>query len=141
MVKKPLNPRQLAFVEKYLAGNSATEAYAQAYGCTPDSANASSARLLADPRVKELVQKRQTDANAKLGLTAEWFAQRVKREAEGEGEGYTHAGRVAALRLAGMMLGLFAEKHQHEHSGPEGGPIEYGGKFLSTLTPEDLAEM
>jgi hypothetical protein len=37
-----------------------------------------------------------------------------------------------------MMLGLFTEKHEHEHSGPGGAPIQYDGKFLSTISPEDL---
>jgi hypothetical protein len=135
---KPLNTRQLRAVQLHLGGASAVEAYARVYKCARASAEANAARLFGDPRVKALVDEARAKASAAVGITAEWFAQRVKIEAEREDEGSSHAARVAALRLAGMMLGLFTEKRQHEHSGPGGEPIKYDGKFLSTLTSEDL---
>src|SRR4051812_41340414 len=53
---RPLNPRQLRFVELFLAGNTGTEAYARAYGCTRAAAKGSAPRLLADERVQQLLQ-------------------------------------------------------------------------------------
>jgi len=135
---KELNPKQLKFVELFLTGISATEAYLQAYGCARASADASAARLLTDTRVKALVDQHRQQATTKMGISAEWLAERVKLEAEREDEGSSHAARVSALKLAGMMLGAFEERHKHELSGPGGGPIEYDGKFFAALSSEDL---
>jgi hypothetical protein len=121
----------LDFITWYLASGNATASYREVYGCTPAAATAAAARLLADPRAKEMVERHRAEANERAGLNATWFAERVKREAEGYGEDFTHAGRVAALRLAGMMLGLFKERHEHEHSGPGGAAIPVDLKKLS----------
>ena len=55
---------------------------------------------------------------------------------EGEPTGmFTYDGAVAnkALELLGRSAGLFVEKHQHEFSGPDGGPIELEGRIVVGL--------
>lgn len=53
---RPLNERQLKFVERYVATGNATQSYIDAgYACNADSAQAAAARLLADVRVQRLV--------------------------------------------------------------------------------------
>ena len=58
---------------------------------------------------------------------------RMKLEAEREGEGSSHAARVKVLELLGRPFGLFPSKI--EHSGPMGGPIRLN---LTSLSDADL---
>lgn len=134
----PLNPRQAKFVELYLAGHSATEAYVKAgYKATRASAETNAARLLGNDRVKEAVDAARKKAAKAQDMSAEWFAARVRLEAEREGVGSSHAGRVAALKLAGQFLGCLAEKH--ELSGPNGGPIQTNGEHEHRVCPTPSA--
>lgn len=133
-----LNPRQQKFVALYLAGHSATEAYIKAgYKTTGKSAGNSGSRLLENDEVKQAVEAAQSRANANNGITADWYAKRVKLEAEREGEGASHAARVSALKLAGDLLGV-AEKHKHEVTGANGAPIQSEHDHRFTLSAADL---
>ena len=62
-----LNPRQLKFVERYLATGNATQSYIDAY---PDSsrkaAEANAARLIRDDRVQQLVAPAQQQAQKQV---------------------------------------------------------------------------
>lgn len=139
---RPLNPRQLKFVERYLATGNATQSYIDAgYKAKGHSAETSASELLRKPEVSAAVAEARRKANELHGITADWYAERVKLEAEREGDGSSHAARVSALKLAGDLLGV-GEKVKHEHSGPDGNPIEHdhtGTYALVSLTPGDLA--
>lgn len=131
-----LNPKQQKFVEFYLGGLSATEAYVKAgYKATGKSAGNNASRLLENAGVKQAVAAARERANQTQGITAEWYAARVKLESEREGEGSSHAARVSALKLAADLLGV-AEKH--ELSGPGGAPIQSEHDHRFSLTPADL---
>jgi len=129
----PLNPRQLKFVERYLATGNATQSYIDA-GYTKDheAARRNSSRLLTNADVCAAVEEARRKANESSGITAEWYARRVKLEAEREDKGSSHAARVSALKLAGDLLGV-GELHKHQHSGPGGGAIP-----LANLSDDDL---
>lgn len=135
----PLNPRQSKFVELYLAGHTATEAYIKAgYKARGSSAEVGAAQLLRNTKVKQVVEAAQRKASKARDMSAEWFAARVKVEAEREGEGSSHAARVAALKLAGQFLGVLSEKH--ELTGKDGGPIETKNEHSLTGRIESLAD-
>jgi phage terminase small subunit len=73
----PLNPRQAKFVDGYLAGKPAKQAYLDAgYEATSASADAAAARLLANVRVQQLIAEHRERATAATGVTLE----RVVRE-------------------------------------------------------------
>ena len=139
---KPLTPKQLKFVAFYLATGNATQSYIDAgYKGRGRSAENAASQLLGNVGVKEAIATARKQGTEKAGITAEWFAERVKLEAEREDEEASHSARVAALKLAGQMLGLLSEKHQHEHSGPGGSAIQVKGKYdcRFSLTGSDVA--
>lgn len=104
---KPLNPKQLKFVERYLATGNATQSYIDAgYTARGKSATNAASVLLENDGVKAVVDAHRAKATEKQGITAEWYAERVKTEAERDGEGSSHGARVSALRLAGELLGV-----------------------------------
>lgn len=125
-----LNPRQLKFVERYLATGVATDSYLEAgYRCSRASAEASAARLLAVPEVQAALAQARDKAAETLELSAEWTIQRMMAEAQDRGPGSTHSARVRALELLGRTFGLFPTSH--EHSGPKGKPISVNLTGLS----------
>lgn len=129
-----LNPKQLRFVELYLATGNATQSYVDAYD-QPDrrAAEAGASRLLSNGKVCEAVEAARAKANDAIGITADWYAKRVKLEAEREGRDASHAARVSALRLAGDLLGV-GELHKYQHSGP-------GGIPLAGLSDDELSSL
>lgn len=58
---RPLNAKQIAFVDHYLATHprNAKGAYLKVYGCSEASAEANGSRLLADARVQALIAERE----------------------------------------------------------------------------------
>src|SRR5215218_9523613 len=62
---RPLNPKQLKFVQRYLATGNATQSYIDAgYQCTRAAAEANAARLIRDDRVQELLKPVRRAAEA-----------------------------------------------------------------------------
>ncbi len=133
---RPLNPKQLKFVALYLGGHTATEAYVEAgYKGRGKSAGNGGAQLLENTGIKQAIEAARAKAVQAHEVTAEWVVTGLRKEAEREGEGSSHAARVAAYRLLGTTVGLFDEKHKHEHSGPGGGAIPLN---LTALSNDEL---
>lgn len=106
------NLKQLDFCSRYLLSGNAAQAYRAVYKCSAASALASGSRLLSDPAVKLIIDGARETANEKVGLSAVWMAEWVKKVVEDPSG--THAGRVAALRLAGQLLGILGPKNAPE---------------------------
>ena len=131
---RTLNPLQLKFVERYLATGNATQSYVAAgYKARGHAAEANAERLLRHAEVVKIIEDARRKAAESRNLTAEYVLDRMKFEAEREGEGSSHAARVKALELLGRPFGLFPAKI--EHSGPMGGPIRLN---LTRLNDADL---
>lgn len=131
-MSRPLNPRQLRFIERYLATGNATQSYIDAgYKSIGHAAEASAASLLRNPEVKKTIDAVRDKAAAKHGITAEWYAERVKLEAERDGEGSSHGARVSALRLAAELLGVGAPAPP----APEGLSFESLVRIVAALGP------
>jgi phage terminase small subunit len=101
---KLLTLKQLDFCSRYLSSGNGAKSYRAVYKCSQAAAAASAARVLRDERVKVVIEAARRDAHAKCGLSAEWLARKVKDEAEREDPDATSAGRVAVLKLAGLLL-------------------------------------
>ena len=131
---RTLNPRQLKFVERYLASGNATRSYiAAGYKARGHAAEVSAERLLRNVEVVKIIEAARLKAAKSRDLTAEYVLDRMWLEAERVGEGSSHAARVKALELLGRPFGLFPSKI--EHSGPNGGPIRMN---VSRLSDADL---
>lgn len=72
MTYRPLNHNQLRFVAEYLAEmpRNGTAAYLRVYGCAYDTANTEAARMLADPRIREEIARREKMLQDDLALEA-----------------------------------------------------------------------
>lgn len=72
MAAPPLNPNQTLFVEYLLAEEKldATAAYLKVYKCKPSAAMTGACKLMADPRVKALVEARKAERLEQLGMTS-----------------------------------------------------------------------
>lgn len=117
-----LNPRQMKFVEGYLSGKPASQAYIEAgYDAKGNAAESAAARMLRNVQVQSAIETARETAVANQALTVEWVLSRLKLEATRTGEGASHSARVRAAELLGKTLKLFPD--QHELSGPAGAPI------------------
>ena len=160
---KPLNAKQLKFVERYLETRNATQSYIDA-GYTKDrkAAKVGASKLLTNPNVKALVSPaREAAATATASavmatavaaaqhavavqqaevkateINAPWILERMAAEAVLYGEGSSHSARVKALELLGRRFGLFPQKI--EHSGSGGGPIHLN---FARLPDDDLTRL
>lgn len=114
------NARHERFAQERLKGNSVDAAYAAA-GFKPHSGNA--ARLSGNESVRERIAELQTRAAAKAEITAADIARQLDEDREFAKENKHSAAAVSATLGKAKVLGLIADRH--EHTGKNGGPIEY----------------
>ena len=74
---RPLNPLQMRFVEEYIKDSSSISKAAARAGYSVQSSPEAGSRLLADPRVKKLVQDARDRAVQALGITQEKVLQEL----------------------------------------------------------------
>ena len=112
MADRPLSPRQQRFVDEYLVDLNASAAYVRAgyRAKNGNVAGVSAHHLLKTPKVAAAVAEKLEDRSRETGITAAWALERLKIEAEYDGEDSSHSARVAALNLAMKHLGMLTEK-------------------------------
>lgn len=121
---KPLSPKQLKFVEFYLGGKSAAQAYTLAgYKAKRGAAKTNGPRLLQHPAVAAAVAAARERGKDKAGITAEWWWGRLKGEATRKRS--PAAARVAALRIIGQAAGYVTESVKV--SGDKENPVRVEG--------------
>ena len=116
--KKKLNDKQMAFVRNYLVTKNASDAAVKA-GYSPKTAGAQAHKLLKIAEIKRLVGEGQKRLAERLEVKAEDVIAELKKIAFAPvdmGE-LTVKDKVTALERLGKHLGLFDEKHRHEHEG------------------------
>ena len=120
----PLNPRQLRFVDGYLAGGPASAAYrAAGYSCRTDrAAEAKASALLRHPGVAAAVEAGRQAAAASAGVNAGRVVRGLLAEAEDRSEGSSHSARVAAWTTLARHLGMLRDRQ--EVSGPDREPVK-----------------
>ena len=107
-----LTPKQERFVAEYLVDLNATQAAIRA-GYSAKGATVRGSELLANRNVAVAIAAGQKNREQRTGITQDWALERLKREAEFEGEGSSHAARVSALGLAMKHLGMLKEDAPH----------------------------
>lgn len=107
-----LTPKQQRFATEYLVDLNATQAAIRA-GYSKKTAMEQGYQLLQIPSVQQAVAAGQRKREIKTGITAAWALERLKREAEFDGEGSSHSARVSALGLAMKHLGMLTEDAPH----------------------------
>lgn len=146
-----LNPRQQKFVDGYLAGKPAYQAYIDAGYKVKDRRNAesNSSALLRNPKISAIVEAAEAKAIETAGISVVWVIQRlvenVKRamtpeqvlDREGNPTGrWTWNGSIAnrSLELLGKHLGMFSNRV--EITGKDGSPIPL--RTTTSLLPSDI---
>lgn len=111
----------------------ATGAYRAAYPkCSEKAAGESASRLLSrNVKVRKYLAEVQARASEVVQVDANYVVQGLKTEAEREGEGSSHSGRVRALELLGKHQGMFTDRRAQEH----------GGEPEEADTPESAARL
>src|SRR3954464_8956131 len=98
----PLNPRQMKFVQGYLAGKPAKQAYiAAGYKSRGHAAESGADQLLRNTGVRRLIDAARQKAAADLDITPRWVVRALVRLYRFRGEGASHAARVRAVELLG----------------------------------------
>lgn len=114
-----LTPKQRRFIEEYLIDLNATQAAIRA-GYSAASAKQIGTENLSKPAIAAAIAEGQAKHAQDCGVTVQWVLKGLKGEAEFSGEGSSHSARVSAYGLLGKHLGMFAERHDHRHSGTIG---------------------
>jgi hypothetical protein len=114
------NARQERFAQELAKGKSVDEAYAAA-GYTPNRGNA--ARLKANEGVAARFAELQQRVAEKVVVTAAEIARQLDEDREFARSNKQSAAAVSATLGKAKLLGLMPERH--EHTGKNGGPIEY----------------
>jgi phage terminase small subunit len=108
-----LNPRQLAFVEHYLADPNATKAARKAgYTGSDETLATTGARMLRNAKVAELLAGRQAKASDERMTRAQKIQAFWEATMEDPKTDPQH--RLKASELLGKVEGLFVEKTKHE---------------------------
>jgi len=120
-VSGPLkNARHERFAQLRAKGKSVDAAHAEA-GFSPNRGNA--ARLNANESIAARVAELQAKAAEKAVITAADIARQLDEDREFARENKQSAAAVSATLGKAKLLGLMPERH--EHTGKNGGPIEY----------------
>lgn len=119
-----LAPKQQRFVEEYLVDLNATQAAIRA-GYSVKTANQQGARLLVNVGIQQAIQQAQKERTERIQVTQDSVLEGIIRctEASEKLEDYKTA--LKGFELQGRHLGMFTDKVKNEHSGPDGGPVQY----------------
>ncbi len=75
----PLNPMQLRFAQEYMLDPSSGSKAALRAGYSPDSSRQAAVRLLADPRIKKIIQDEQNRVIETTGVTKDRILQELMK--------------------------------------------------------------
>ncbi len=118
----PLTPKQQRFIDEYLIDLNATQAAIRA-GYSVETAKKKAAGWVVKGSVSQAIQAAREKVKQRNELSQDDVIQGLLLEAKRDGKGASHAARVSAWTQLGKHLGMFVERH--EHSGPNGEPIQH----------------
>lgn len=106
-----LNARQKRFVEEYLIDLNATGAYRRAgYKAKGHAAEVNASKLLSNTEVAEAVRAGQIDRTQRTEITQDYVLALLREEAARKGKGSSPSARVAAAKLLGQHIGMWADR-------------------------------
>ena len=103
---KDIRMKQERFVHEYLKDFNGTQAAIRA-GYSEKTAGQMAYELLKKPEVQKLLKDFQVRAAEQTQTDINWVRERLKREAELEGEESTQSARVRAIELIAKLNGNF----------------------------------
>lgn len=110
----PLNAKQRRFVTEYQVDYNATQAAIRA-GYSKESAYSQGARLLKHAGVKVAIEREARRHRARAELTIDLVLERLENNYNMSTSLQQMAPANKCVELMGRHLGMFAEKHEHEH--------------------------
>lgn len=112
-----LSAKHQQFVDRIIAGDSATLAYCTVYSCTEAVGAASGSRLLKNVKVAAEIAKRQQKAASKADLTLENHLAALNKLRDQAATAEQFSAAVSAEVSRGKACGLYVEKTETKHSG------------------------
>jgi len=131
------NGRWERFCQEYAANGDKGKKAAIAAKYSPKTAESQASRLLRNVKVRERIAELKKPIQDGLGITAEYGRDRLKKEAERESKGASHAARIRALELLGKDLGMFAEKDKGDDGPTNEDLATVFAKMLSATSSGD----
>lgn len=101
------------FIAEYCIDLNGTQAAIRA-GYSPNGADVTAVRLLAQTRIRTEIDKRLAAIAKATETDAQWVRRRLKEEAEDFSEFASHSARVRAIELVAKLNGLFAEDNKQK---------------------------
>lgn len=123
-----LTAKQAAFVREYLVSLNATDAARRA-GYSEKTAAEVGYENLRKPQIQDAVERALSERAARTELSADEIITGLRREANYQGEGSSHAARISAWGWLGKHLTMFSDRLDVRV-----GAIEK----LATLTPDQM---
>ena len=131
---KELTKKQSMFVKEYLIDLNATQSAIRA-GYSAKTAQRIGSENLSKPLIEAAIQKAINERAAKVDVTAEDVLESIKRIRNMTEAGEKWSDALRANELLGKHLKLFTDKH--EHSGPDGEPIQVVERLIVEATNKD----
>lgn len=103
-----MNPKQARFVDEYLIDENATQAAIRA-GYSAKTAHAIGSRLLSKVEIMAAVNAGRAAIAKRNAVTQDEVIAGLRREANREGDGASHAARVSAWAKLGETMGMFKQ--------------------------------
>jgi phage terminase small subunit len=129
-------PREERFIAEYLVDGNGTRA-AVAAGYSEGNAKSQAYELLKRPHVLAEIKRRQRAIAKKLELSAEKVLTDIARVATKAERAKKYGDALKGHEMLGKHLRLFADKV--EHSGPNGGPMEFSEVRRTIVDPKGSA--
>ena len=117
-----MNEKQAIFAAEYLIDRNATQAALRA-GYSPKTSYAQGSALLKHPEVRAAIADGQIKQQERTQVTQDYVLRRLVIEAEREGEGSSHAARVASVVALGKHMAMFTENIDHKSTDGTMSPI------------------
>ncbi len=112
-----LSAKHQQFVDRIIAGDSATRAYCTVYSCTEKVGGANGHRLLKNAEIIAAIAKRQQKASDKADLTLESHLASLAALKEQAAAANQFGPAVSAEVSRGRASGFYVDKTETKHSG------------------------
>lgn len=134
---RPLTERELGFVQQYLVDKNATQAAIRA-GYSPTSAGRHGHDMLKRPIIKAALARELKAQAARTLMTADQVLLDIQHIGDKALRSAEFSVALRSRELIGKHFRVFAEKV--EHSGPNGGPMEFTEVRRTIVDPKAPSE-
>ena len=126
--KSDLTAKQEAFALAYVETGNAAEAYRRAYDVRSQTQHSTiysaASRLMADPKIAARVNELQEQAVELALYSKKQALEEYETARAGAMEDGQFGAAVSAVTGKAKLFGFHSDRHQMEHTGKDGGPIQ-----------------